>query len=280
MVKLLIDSAADIGAAEAKKLGIEMISMVISFGDEEYFDGVNLSPKEFYQKLEKSKVNPKTAQISPFRFEEAFEKGTEKGDELVVITISSKLSGTYAAAAQAAEKFKGKVFVLDSLSATAGERLLAQYALRLIGNGLSGKEILEELERVKTKVCVMGVLDTLEYLKRGGRISGAVAFVGGVLNVKPVVRVIGGEVKMVGKARGQKKGYELMNGIVRELDGIDFSMPYGVLWTGTDESIAQKYVTESADIFEGNADAPTYMMGSTIGTHVGPGVVGIAFFQK
>ncbi len=280
MVKLLIDSAADIGAVEAKKLGIEMLSMVISFGDEEYFDGVNLSPREFYQKLEGCKVNPKTAQITPFRFEEAFEKLTVNGDELVVITISSKLSGTYAAAVQAAEKFAGKVFVLDSLSATVGERLLAQYALQLIEKGLSGKEILEELERVKTKVCVMGVLETLEYLKRGGRISGAVAFVGGVLNIKPVVRLIDGEVKMVGKARGQKKGCELVNNIVKELDGIDFSMPYGVLWTGTDESIARKYVMESLDIFEGNVNVPLYMLGSTIGTHVGPGVVGVAFFQK
>lgn len=120
--------------------------------------------------------------------------------------ISSKLSGTYEAAKTAAEKFGGKVFVVDSLSAAVGERLLCQYALRLIGVGKTAKEVFDELERVKTKLCVTGVLETLEYLKRGGRISGAVAFVGGVLNLKPVVRVVDGEVKMIGKTRGQKKG--------------------------------------------------------------------------
>ncbi len=95
---------------------------------------------------------------------------------------------------------------MDSLSAAVGERLLCQYALRLIGVGKTAKEVFDELERVKTKLCVTGVLETLEYLKRGGRISGAVAFVGGVLNLKPVVRVVDGEVKMIGKTRGQKKG--------------------------------------------------------------------------
>lgn len=221
---------------------------------------------------------PKTAQITPFRFEEAFQKATKNGDEVVAILISSKLSGTYEAAKMAAEKFGGKVFVVDSLSAAVGERLLCQYALRLIGEGKTAKEVFDELERVKTKLCVTGVLETLEYLKRGGRISGAVAFVGGVLNLKPVVRVVDGEVKMIGKTRGQKKGGEFINSIVKEA-GIDFSMPYGVLWTGLDESIATKYIEDSAEIFEGRKDVPAYILGSTIGTHVGPGVFGVAFFE-
>ena len=126
----------------------------------------------------------------------------------------------------------------------------------------------------------MAVLETLEYLKKGGRISGAVAFVGGMLNLKPVVKVIDGEVKMIGKARGQKKGCELMNQIIKNGDGIDFSMPHGVLWTGLDESIADKYVRESADVFCGHEDIPAYIVGSTIGTHVGPGVFGLAYFEQ
>lgn len=277
-IKLIVDSASDIGAQEAKEMGIEMIPMIIGFGDEEFYDGVDLTPKRFYEKLIGGKVMPKTAQITPFRFEEAFQKATKNGDEVVAILISSKLSGTYEAAKMAAEKFGGKVFVVDSLSAAVGERLLCQYALRLIGEGKTAKEVFDELERVKTKLCVMGVLETLEYLKRGGRISGAVAFVGGVLNLKPVVRVVDGEVKMIGKTRGQKKGGEFINSIVKEA-GIDFSMPYGVLWTGLDESIATKYIEDSAEIFEGRKDVPAYILGSTIGTHVGPGVFGVAFFE-
>lgn len=278
-IKLMVDSAADIGAQEAKELGILMIPMIISFDGEDYFDGVDLSPIQFYEKLLKSDVLPKTAQVTPFRFEEAFKKATENGDELIAITISSKLSGTYEGAKQAAEKFGGKVFVVDSLSATVGERLLCQYALQLIGKGLSAKAVFENLERAKKKLCVMGVLETLEYLKKGGRISSAVAFVGGVLNLKPVVKVVNGEVKMIGKARGQKKGGELMNGLIKE-GGVDFSMPYGVLWTGLEEDIATKYIEESADIWEGRTEIPKYIMGSTIGTHVGPGVFGIAYFEK
>lgn len=277
-IKLIVDSASDIGAQEAKEMGIEMIPMIIGFGDEEFYDGVDLTPKRFYEKLIGGKVMPKTAQITPFRFEEAFQKATKNGDEVIAILISSKLSGTYEAAKMAAEKFGGKVFVVDSLSAAVGERLLCQYALRLIGEGKTAKEVFDELERVKTRLCVMGVLETLEYLKRGGRISGAVAFVGGVLNLKPVVRVVDGEVKMIGKTRGQKKGGEFINSIVKEA-GIDFSMPYGVLWTGLDESVATKYIEDSAEIFEGRKDVPAYILGSTIGTHVGPGVFGVAFFE-
>lgn len=280
MIKLIIDSAADISAAEAKALGIEMLPMTIGFGDEEYYDGVDLLPEDFYRKLTTSKALPKTSQVTPYRFEEAFAKATENGDEAIAIVISSKLSGTYEAARQAAEKFGEKVYVVDSLSATVGERILCQYAMRLIGQGLVAKAVFEELERVKTRICVMGVLETLEYLKRGGRISGAVAFVGGMLNLKPVVQVIDGEVKMAGKARGQKKGGELMNGIVKQKGGIDFSMPYGVLWTGLDKSVAERYVAESAEIWEGQTDIPAYVMGSTIGTHIGPGVFGVAFFEK
>lgn len=279
-VRLITDSSADISAQEAKQMGITMIPMAITFGDEEYYDGVTLLPKEFYEKLTTEKMLPKTAQITPFRFEEAFAEGTENGDEVVAIVLSSKLSGTYEAARSAAEKFNGKVFVVDSLSAALGERLLCQHALAWIRQGKTAKEIFDELERVKKKLCVMAVLETLEYLKKGGRISGAVAFVGGMLNLKPVVKVIDGEVKMIGKARGQKKGCELMNQIIKNGDGIDFSMPHGVLWTGLDESIADKYVRESADVFCGHEDIPAYIVGSTIGTHVGPGVFGLAYFEQ
>lgn len=279
-IKILTDSASDIDEREAKELGIIMIPMIVSFGDEEYYDGVNLSKEQFYEKLTSEKALPKTAQITPFRFEEAFQRATEKGDEVIAIVLSSKLSGTCDAAKQAAEKCKGKVFVVDSLSATVGERLLCQYALRLIEKGSSAKEIFDELERAKNKLCVMGVLETLEYLKKGGRISGAAAFVGGIFNLKPVVRVIDGKVKMIGKARGQKKGSELMNSVVRQGGGIDFSMPYGVLWTGTDRSVAEKYIEDSAEIRESHENIPAYIVGSTIGTHLGPGAFGIAYFEK
>lgn len=281
MVKIVIDSAADIGKEEAEKLGIVMVPMVITFGAEEYYDGVNITPLQFYEKLIEGDELPKTSQVSPYRFEEAFEKITANGDEAVVITISSKLSGTHASAVQAAEKFGDKVFVVDSLNACIGERLLCQYALRLVEQGLSAKTIAEKLNEVKSKINVMAMINTLEYLKKGGRISAAAAFAGSMLSLKPVVAIIDGEVKVIGKALGSKKGNNLLNGLVEKKGGIDFSMPYGVIWSGLNDTLLQKYVKDSAHLWESETDSvPAYMLGGTIGTHIGPGAIGVAFFEK
>ena len=278
-VKLIIDSSSDISKSEADSLGITMIPMLITIGDKEYYDGVDITPQEFYEKLEQEKSLPKTAQVTPFRFEDVFEKVTSDGSEAIAIVLSSKLSGTCAGAKLASEKFNGKVFVVDSLNATVGERLLIEYALTLIDKGWTAKKIYEELEQVKSKIVLMGALDTLEYLKKGGRISSATAFIGGMLNIKPIVHLVSGEVKMLAKARGNKKSYEFMNNVLKDKP-IDFTMPYGVLWTGTDDSNAKKYIEDSNSLWQGYSCPKHYVVGSTIGTHVGPGVVGIAYFKK
>lgn len=278
-VKIIIDSASDITAREALEMGITMLPMTIQFGDEEYRAGVDISTKVFYEKLLSCVELPKTSMINEYRFERAFKSATENGDEVVVILISSKLSGTYAAAKRAAEGFQGKVFVLDSLSAATGERLLCLYALKLIQEGKTAGQVFDELEKVKGKLCIMAALETLEYLKKGGRISSAVAFVGGMLKIKPLVKLVDGEVKMIGKAHGQKRASALLNSIVKERGGIDFSMPHGVIWTGLDESVATNYLADCQS-FLGAREVPTYLIGATIGTHVGPGVFGWAFFEK
>ena len=170
-VKIIIDSASDITAAEAEVMGIEMMPMSIQFGETEYQAGVNLSACEFYEKLAGAKELPKTSMINSYRFEEAFQRATKNGDEVLAIVLSSKLSGTYEAAKQAAAGFDGKVFVVDTLSAAAGERLLCLYALELIKQGKSAGQVFDELENAKHKLCVMAALETLEYLKKGGRIA-------------------------------------------------------------------------------------------------------------
>lgn len=280
-VKLIVDSASDINEQEAKDLGIVMLPMEVRFGTEEYLDGVNLTPKMFYDKLIESSELPKTSQINPYRFEESYRKIVDNGDEVVVITISSKLSGTYRSACEAAKGFKDKVYVLDSLNACIGERLLVQYALRLIADGKSASEVADELNKVKSKVNVMAMLNTLKYLKKGGRISAVTAFAGEVFSIKPVVGIINGEVKMVGKAMGSKKGNNLLNTLVEKKGGIDFNMPFGVVWSGVDDTVLNKYVEDSAHLWEGHTTTvPSYMIGSTIGTHIGPGAIGVAFFEK
>ena len=280
MVRIIVDSASDISLAESQKLGVTMVAMEIKFGEDEFLDGVTLSSSEFYDKLIESDVMPKTSMINPFRWEEEFEKVVAQGDEAVVVTISSKLSGTYESARQASERFGGKVFVVDSLNASVGERLLCYLALKMRDEGKSASEIASVLDEQKQRICIMAMLNTLEYLKKGGRISSTVAFVGEVLSIKPVVSIVDGEVKMVGKAIGSKNGNNLLNRLV-EKNGIDFSMPLGLIWSGNDDSVLKKYVRDSARLWEEHTDEiPAYVIGSTIGTHVGPGAIGVAFFAQ
>ena len=280
-VKIVVDSASDITTEEGKKLGIEVVPIEIRFKEEEFLDGENLSHKVFYEKLIESDELPKTSQINPFRFEEIFDKITQKGDDVVCITLSSKLSGTYSNAKKIIDKYDGRVYVVDSLNACAGERILCQYAIKLASLGKSAKDIYDELERVKSKINVIAVVDTLKYLKKGGRISPLVAFAGEMFSIKPVIGIVKGEVKLLGKAMGSKKSNNMLNTMVAEKGGIDFDMPFAVIYSGLDKSMLNKYVEDSAHLWKDYTEkVPEYMIGCTIGTHVGPGAVGVAFFQK
>lgn len=278
MVKILFDSASDISLAEAKSMGAELVPIKIRFGGEEFSDGVDLSREEFFEMLTRCEGLPQTSQINPAEFGAAFKRLTADGDEVVCITLSSKLSGTYKNAVCAAELFGGKVFVVDSLNASTGEKLLCQYALRLAQEGLSAAEIAGKLDREKGRINVLAVLDTLTYLKKGGRISSVTAFAGEMLSIKPVIGIVDGEVKLLGKAIGSKKSGNLLTKLVRE-KGVDFSMPHGVMWSGADDSLLKRYVEDSRGLWESETDSlPAYMIGSTIGTHIGPGAIGVAFF--
>lgn len=280
-IKLLVDSSSDIDQAEAQSLGIHMISMSIQFGETGYLDGVDLSKREFFEKLIESDELPKTSQINSFQFEEQFRSLTEGGNELLVITLSSKLSGTYMSAMQAAADFPGKVYVVDSLNACIGERILAQYAIRLIKEGLSIQELVQKLEEAKHNIRLMALLGTLEYLQKGGRISAVTAASGALLHIKPVISVVEGEVKMVGKAMGSKKGNNLLVQLIEKSGGIDFSMPYATAYSGLEDSLLKKYLEDSAPLWKEHAqNIPSYCIGSTIGTHVGPGAIAVAFFAK
>ena len=280
MIRLMIDSASDINKYEAESLGVILMPITITFGTKEYKDGVDIMPDEFYDKLFSSNVLPKTSQIPPYVFEEEFEKYTANGDELIVITISSSLSGTYNNAVNASEKFGGKVVVVDSLNACVGERLLCLYALSLIKNGEDMQSIVSKLESEKLKINVIAVLDTLEYLKKGGRVSSAVATIGSMLSIKPVIAVVDGEIKVVGKAMGTKKGNSILTKYVTE-KGLDFTMPYATVWSGKESTKLDAYIKDYEFLWQGHSDnIPKYILGATIGTHIGGGVVGVAFFEK
>lgn len=280
MIRILIDSASDIDMSEAKSMGVEMIPMTIQFGDEEYLDGVNLSHKEFFEKLIESNEVPKTSQINEFRFAEKFAEMTKNGDEVIAITISSKLSGTYNSAVDAAKQFDGNVRVVDSLNVCIGERILCQYAMQLVKQGkLTAAEIANELESKKTKIELLAVLDTLVYLRKGGRISSVTAIAGEMLSIKPVISIVDGEVKVVGKAIGSRKGNNLLNQLVDRC-GVNFAMPCALAYSGLSDNYLQKYLHDSENLWKGKIDyIPSYMIGSTIGTHAGPNAIAVAFFN-
>lgn len=280
-IKIIVDSASDITKEEAKILGIEVIPMEITIGDELFLDGYNLSTTQFYEKLVESDVLPKTSQITPYRYEQTYKKYVNDGHEVIVITLSSKLSATYNNALQASKKFNGKVKVVDSLNAAIGERLVVLLALDLVKQGKNIKEIVDTLDIMKHKINVIAVVDTLEYLKKGGRISKTAAFIGGVLTIKPVVGIVEGKVKVLGKARGSKKAKNMLTELVTQKGGIDFSLPFGAVYSGLTDVYVKKYIEDSRHLWEKEVKGvPIYLIGCTIGTHVGPGAIGVAFFQK
>ncbi len=280
MVRFIIDSASDILPQEAEKLGIALLPMTVRFGEEEYRDAVDLSHRAFYEKLIESDELPTTSQVSPAVFEDAYAEVTANGDTAVVITVSSKLSGTYQSAVIAAADYAGKVFVVDSENVCVGERILLERGMKLAKEGLSAAQIAVHLDKEKKEIRVMALLDTLEYLKKGGRISSAVAFAGGLLAIKPVVAAVDGKVELIGKARGSKQGNNLLHKLTDE-NGVDFNRPFCLAYSGLSDQLLMKYIEDSASIWKDRTDTlPIATVGCTIGTHIGPGAIAVAFFAE
>ena len=201
-VKIIVDSTVDI--AEKYSSLVTVVPLTVSFGETDYIDGVTIDKQTFYQKLVTSKVLPKTSQATPDAFIKVFEDLQQKGEEAVVITVSSRLSGTYQSACIAAEDFPN-IRVVDSMNVSIASGILAEYALRCAANGMGLDELAFHLCQKRDEIGLVAMVDTLEYLRKGGRISGAAALAGGVLNIKPVVTCRDGELAVLGKARGSKK---------------------------------------------------------------------------
>ena len=279
-VRIITDSASDMSPAEHPALAVLPLS--VTFGTDVYMDGVDIDHQRFYEMLVERDELPKTGQVNPYAFSQAIAEARKAGDEAVIITVGAKLSGTNQSARTAlAEAPGGDVYVVDSNNVTLGERVLVEYALRLVDEGRSAAQIAAAVEAVRDRVVVIGLLETLEYLVRGGRLSAAAGAVGTLLNVKPVVAVEDGLIVQLGKARGSKNGRNLLNQKVEKSGGIDFSMPLALGYTGLSDAVLKKYVEDSAALWAGHTEGelPVHTIGATIGTHVGPGAVAVAFFQ-
>ena len=276
--RIIVDSTADL-MPEIKER-VHVVPLTVHFGDEEYIDGVTIDHKTFYEKLIESDVLPTTSQATPDAFMKEYEKAAEAGEAAIVLTIASQLSGTYQSAVIAAEDYEN-IFVVDGGSGAMGSGILIELALRLLDEGKNAEEIAAILDEEKKKVVIVALVDTLEYLKKGGRISKTLAFAGGVLNIKPVLSVVCGEINMLGKARGSKMGNNLLVQEINKAGGIDLSKPVLLGYTGISDALLLKYIEDSRHIWEGNLEKVRYTsVGSVIGTHAGPGAVAVAFFKN
>ena len=278
MIRILTDTACDLTKEEYKKYDIDYLSLLVSFGDKDYYDNETITADEFYEKLVSTTTLPRTSQITPFRYEEKLEELTQNGDSVILITLSSKLSGTYKAACNAALNFEN-VYVVDSLGATVTQKLLVLYANQLRQKGLEVAEIVNELNDKKTKIRLYAAVDTLDYLKKGGRVSAAAATVGNIINLKPILSVIDGEVKMVSKAIGNRRANKGILDLINATNGIDYELPFSTLYAGDKENL-NKLVSDASSLFASVEELDECIIGPTIGTHVGPGAFGIAYFEK
>lgn len=274
-IRIVVDSTADLTPQVRQR--VIVVPLTIHFGEEEFVDGVNITGQEFYEKLVTSKMMPSTSQATPYAFSAAFGQAVADGDEVVAIVVSSKLSGTYQSAVIAAEDYPGKVHVVDSLNIALGSAILTEYALRLVDEGHSAQEITSLLEAARERVRLMAVVDTLEYLQRGGRLSKTAAIAGGLLSIKPIIGLVDGEIKVLAKGRGNKQANNLMNQEVVKT-GIDASVPMMLGYTGTDDEFLRKYRQDSGELW--SADTPESLVCGVVGTHAGPGAVAVAFFSK
>ena len=277
-VRIIVDSTTDV--RESYRAKMQFVPLTVRFGETEYYDGVDLDKREFYEKLVESDVLPTTSQATPAMFDTVFRETAAAGDSAVVITLSSKLSGTYQSAVLAADGYEN-IYIVDSQSVSIGAGVLAELGVRLNEQGRSAAEIAETLMRAREDVCVIALLDTLEYLKKGGRISKTVAFAGGMLNIKPVVTIQDGAVVMIGKARGSRNGNNLLVEKINQAGGVDFDRPVLLGYTGLSSALMEKYVEDSKALWESHVDQlDSCLLCSVIGTHAGPGAVAVAFFKK
>ena len=265
--RIITDSASDI--VDFPNPNLTVLPMTVAFGNTVYHDGVDLTHERFFDLLVESDELPSTGAVSPGVFAQAYDEAQAAGEDVVVVTLSSKVSATWQSARIAAEGRDG-----------VGERVLVEYALMLAERGLPAADIAARLERARSRVHMLALLDTLEYLRRGGRIGSAAAAAGALLALKPVVTMTDGEVELLGKARGSKNARNLLVELVGE-HPIDFAMPFCLAYTAGGEAMLKKYVRDSSDLWEGIVDAlPICSVGATIGTHAGPGAIAVAYFSQ
>jgi len=278
-VVLFTDSTSDLPKRYVEEYDIRIVPLTVHFGDEEFMDGYDLTPAGFYNKLTSSSHHPTTSQVPPQRFVEEYEKELAKGNSILSIHLSSKVSGTYQAAITAKNTLESQnIEVVDSKGMSIGFGLLVLEAAKMLKQGSGIKETADKVRAMSEKQQYYFSVDTLEFLKRGGRLSPMKAMIGTILNMKPILCVKDGVVEPLDKVRGRKKVFSRLIELTKEA-GADFSSQTIAVAHASVPDVAAEFANEVKKELNPKEVLITEI-GSVIGTHVGPGAISIFFRGK
>ncbi|MDI9495337.1 MAG: DegV family protein [Bacillota bacterium] len=278
-IRIVVDSTSDLTDEIIEKYNIKMVPLTVNFENESFLDKVELSTKEFFEKLEVAEKLPTTTLVSPGAFVEVFSEILMEGDQVLGLFIASELSGTYDSARMAKNMIgSDDIHIIDTRSVCLGSFALILEAIKLVEQNKPIEEIVDELERLKEKVVVAAALDTLKYLEKGGRLTKGQAVLGTLLNIKPIIGVKDGKITVIDKIRGKNKAIKWFDEWI-EKNNYDLSDKTVLLFHGRAyeqlkllrDAIEKKYRIKN--IIEQE-------IGAVIGTHAGPGVLGIGFLDK
>ena len=278
-IKIICDSLSDVNKKYIEKYDIEVVPLTVILDGKEYRDSIDITPEEFYKKLREEDVFPKTSQATYSQFKEVFDRYTKEGKTIVYISGSSAAPGTCQSAIMAKNDTEGDIYIYDSYNLTFGAGFFVVRAAELLNEGKTIQEVFDELDKIKEKYVMMFSVDTLEYLKKGGRISSTKAAVGSILNIKPILEVKDGLVSQVGQVRGKKNVVNKMMEAIKERLGDDFDNSKVYIGYSDDEKEKEKITQVAKEMF--NPEKIEYfLIGTCVGAHSGPGVSGILCFKK
>jgi len=275
-LRIVTDSTADIRGEEVEKLGIEVVPLNVLFGQKSYLDGVDLGPEEFYKLLQTEKEFPRTSQPAPGEFMKIFSDAKEKGDEVLYLGVSSGLSGTFNSASIASNEigYDG-IHLFDTLESIQALHLMVEIAVKMKDDGEPLQKILDEMDFLKHHIKTVSSIDTLTYLKKGGRLSGAAAFIGNIIGLKIFVDLdLNGKIRVCGKCLGGKAALKLLSFEVKNNPPMEgYPLSYGYTDKDTNMILFKNKMEETM----GEKDYFISQIGPAIGSHIGPGGFDLAY---
>lgn len=278
-IKIICDSLCDVNKEYLEKYDIDVVPLTLILNGKEYKDSIDMQPEEFYKILREENAYPKTSQATYAQFKEVFDKYTQEGKKILYISGSAAATGTCQSAIMAKNDTEGEIYIYDSNNLTFGAGFFVVKAAEMLSEGKSIEEVFKALDEIKEKYIMMFSVDTLEYLKKGGRISSTKATVGSLLNIKPILEVKDGLVSQVGQVRGKKNVLNKMIEYIKERLGDDIEQEEVYIGYSDDLKEREKLTEIAQEVFKPKKIG-YFMIGTCIGAHSGPGVGGILVFKK